>query len=322
MSYSKALNEFLEIDIASMRPPDFIAKMNQAKSDWVERVKNKSGYRPQSTCLVCGTSDRELKFDLHNGISVYQCTSCTLAYVDPFPVYAGDVYEKTYFDKSLVSYDSMREYRIQRFGMERIRLIQRFTDKGKLLDIGCGVGWFLEAAKSAGFEIFGQEISQELAEFTQEKLDIKVFSENLEVITEKFDVITMFDLLEHVMDPLKLIEQSKELLNPNGIIVIFTPNFDSLGIQLLKENSSLVCPPAHLTYFTKESAHKLASLTSMELVHLETKGMDIGDIHAYYNHIGKKEAAEEMFKIFTELQGIVDLSGSGNHMRFVYKKTN
>jgi 2-polyprenyl-3-methyl-5-hydroxy-6-metoxy-1,4-benzoquinol methylase len=320
MSYAKAINEFLEIDIASMRPVDFISKMNHAKAEWVDRVKSKSGYRPQSTCLVCGSHKRDLFVDLKNGISVYQCKDCTLAYVDPFPVYAGDVYEETYFNKSLVSYDSMREYRIKRFGMERIRLIQKYVQNGKLLDIGCGVGWFLEGAKTAGFEIYGQEISKELAGFTSEKLGIPVFSEHLSDIKESFDVITMFDLLEHVMDPLKLIEESKALLNPGGIIVVFTPNFDSLGIQQLKQDSSLVCPPAHLTYFTKQSVEKLASLTGMELVHLETKGMDIADIHAYFNHIGKTEAAAEMANLFDQLQSIVDQAGAANHMRFIYKK--
>ncbi|PQV57273.1 methyltransferase family protein [Sediminibacterium magnilacihabitans] len=319
MSYSNALQNFLAIDVASMRPVDFIAKMNQAKSDWIVRVKGKSGYRPQSTCLVCGSTDREFNIQL-DGMAIYQCKSCSLAYVDPFPVYAGDVYEQTYFNKSLVSYDSMRDYRIKRFGMERIRLIKKYVQKGKLLDIGCGVGWFLEAAKTEGFEIYGQEISKELGEYTQEKLGITVFSENLAEIKETFDVITMFDLLEHVMDPVKLIEQSKRLLNEGGIIVVFTPNYDSLGIQLLKEHSSLVCPPAHLTYFTKQSVEKLAELTGMSLVHLETKGMDIADIHAYYNHIGKKEAADELFNLFDQLQPIIDQSGAANHMRFILKK--
>lgn len=320
MSYKKAVQEFLEIDVASMRPADFISMMNKAKSDWVIRVKGKSGYRPQNTCPVCGSTKRELTIPLPEELNIYQCQDCTLAYVDPFPVYSGDVYEKTYFDKSLAAYDSMRGYRIKRFGMERIALIQKYVKQGKLLDVGCGVGWFLEAAKTEGFEIFGQEISKELGEYTSELLGIKVFSEELTDINEKFDVITMFDLIEHVMDPKLLVEQSKKLLNPGGIIVAFTPNYDSLGIQFLKENSSLVCPPAHLTYFTKESVQKLASDTGLELVHLETKGMDIADIHAYYNFIGKTEAAEEFYNLFNQLQAIVDSAGAANHMRFVYRK--
>jgi 2-polyprenyl-3-methyl-5-hydroxy-6-metoxy-1,4-benzoquinol methylase len=320
MSYKKALNEFLEIDVASMRPVNFIDMMNKAKSDWVERVKGKSGYRPQTTCPVCGSENRTLNFPLPEDMNIYQCNDCTLGYVDPFPVYSGDVYEETYFNKSLVSYDSMREYRIKRFGMERIRLIQKYVPAGKLLDIGCGVGWFLEAAKNSGFECFGQEISSQLAEYTSEKLGIHVYSENLESIEDKFDVITMFDLIEHVMDPKVLIEQSKKLLNPGGIIVAFTPNYDSLGIQFLKQDSSLVCPPAHLTYFTRSSVERLANSTGMELIHLETKGMDIADIHAYYNHVGKTEAANELFNLFDKLQPIVDQAGAANHMRFVYRK--
>src|SRR5688572_29537742 len=178
MSYKKALSDFLEIDVATMRPDDFLQKMNEAKEGWVERAKNKSGYRPQSKCLVCGSEKREVGIQLKD-ITIYQCSDCSLAYADPFPVYSGDVYENTYFDKSLASYDKTREYRINRFGKERIKLIRQYVKTGKLLDIGCGVGWFLEAARSEGFDIYGQEISRELAEFTEEKLGIKVFSEDL-----------------------------------------------------------------------------------------------------------------------------------------------
>jgi 2-polyprenyl-3-methyl-5-hydroxy-6-metoxy-1,4-benzoquinol methylase len=321
MSYKKAITEFLEIDLVSMRPRNFIENMNQAKLNWILKAKDKSGYVSQEVCPVCASSKRTLEITLVEGLRIYQCSNCTLAYVDPFPVNSSDIYEKTYFDKSLVSYDQMRSYRIQRFGVERINLIKKFIPSGKLLDIGCGVGWFLEAAKSEGFEIYGQEISSELADYTSESLGIKVFTEEISNIKQKFDVITMFDLIEHVMDPKKLILESKALLNPGGIIVAFTPNFDSLGIQLLRETSSLICPPAHLTYFTKKSVEKLAMDSGLELVHLETKGMDIGDIHAYFNHLGKTEAAEELAKLFPQLQAIVDKAGAANHMRFIYQNT-
>jgi 2-polyprenyl-3-methyl-5-hydroxy-6-metoxy-1,4-benzoquinol methylase len=320
MSYLKSRKSFLPIDVASMRPKNFNQSMVTAIEKYHQGVLGNSGYREQTHCLLCGSESRKFEFSTLNGTSVYQCDECTLAYVDPFPVNSADVYSTAYFDKSLVAYDGMRPYRIERFGMERITLIQKYVKSGKLLDVGCGVGWFLEAAKKSGFDIYGQEISKELADFTSEELGIAVFNEALDKITHKFDVITMFDLIEHVMDPKELIIQCRGLLNPGGIIVAFTPNYDSLGIQVLKENSSLVCPPAHLTYFTKESVEKLADLTNMSLVHLETKGMDIADIHAYYNHLGKEEAADAFNDYFDKLQPIVDQAGAANHMRFIYRK--
>ena len=320
MSYHKLKSEFLPIEIKTMRPNDFIESMNKKKLKWIELAAKKSGYRAQKKCPICSSTERELSININQEMNIYSCKSCSLAYVDPFPVDSTEIYEKQYFNKSLIAYDKLREYRIKRFGSERLDLIKKFITSGSILDIGCGVGWFLEAAKREGFKIYGQEVSSDLANFTSELLDIEVFESDISEINLKFDVITMFDLIEHVSDPLKLVRDCKELLNPGGVIIAFTPNYDSLGINEMGKDSSLVCPPAHLTYFTKKSVTELAKKGDMNLLHYQTKGMDIADLAAYYNFLGKKKISENFFELFEKIQPIIDKSESANHMRFVLGK--
>lgn len=317
MSYHKLKSEFLPIDFRTMRPDDFIESMNKKKTNWIELAGSKSGFREQKNCPICKSDKRQKGIDINQEIKVYECKSCSLAYVDPFPVNSADIYEKKYFEGSIISYDDMRDYRIKRFGSERLELIKKYVDSGSILDIGCGVGWFLEAAKKDGFKVYGQELSRDLADFTRDLLGIKVFEIDISEINLKFDVITMFDLIEHVPDPLKLVMDCKKLLNPDGIILAFTPNYDSFGIKEMGKDSSLVCPPAHLTYFTKKSVQELVRKVDMNLLHYETKGMDIADLGAYYSYLGEKKISEKFFKLFKKLQPIIDESESANHMRFV-----
>jgi 2-polyprenyl-3-methyl-5-hydroxy-6-metoxy-1,4-benzoquinol methylase len=320
MSYNKLKSEFLPIDIRTMRPDDFIDSMNKVKLNWIELARSKSGFKEQKYCPICESDERQIGIDVNNEIKIYECKSCSLAYVDPFPINSSDIYEKKYFKKSLVSYDKLREYRINRFGLERLKLIKKYITSGSVLDIGCGVGWFLEAAKKDGFKVYGQEISSDLADFTRELLNVKVFESEISEINLKFDVITMFDLIEHVSNPLKLVIDCKQLLNPGGIILAFTPNYDSLGIAEMGKDSSLICPPAHLTYFTKKSVTELAKKLDMNLLHYQTKGMDIADIAAYNNFLGEKKISENLFELFEKIQPIIDKSESANHMRFILGK--
>ena len=320
MSYNELKSKFLPIDVKSMRPDDFIESFNKTKINWIELVKSKSGFREQKHCPICKSNERQIGIEINQKIKVYECKSCSLAYVDPFPVDSTDIYEKKYFDKSLVSYDKIRDYRIKRFGSERLELIKKYITSGSLLDIGCGVGWFLEAAKKDGFKVYGQEVSKDLAEYTGDLLDIKVFENDVSEIDLKFDVITMFDLIEHVSDPLKLLEDCKKILNPGGIILAFTPNYDSFGIKEMGLDSSLVCPPAHLTYFTKKSILQFSKIVNMKLLHYETKGMDIADFAAYFHYLGESKISKTFFKLFDKLQPLIDESESANHMRFIFTK--
>jgi 2-polyprenyl-3-methyl-5-hydroxy-6-metoxy-1,4-benzoquinol methylase len=132
---------------------------------------------------------------------------------------------------------------------------------GKLLEIGCGEGWFLAAADAAGYAVRGLDFSQAgLAKFHPQFLDRARFGDAFEILDgliaagESADVCVMEHVLEHVVDPEALLARLPRLLNPGGVVAITVPN-DFSPIQLAARASGAVdrdfwlAPPQHLNYF-------------------------------------------------------------------------
>lgn len=325
MSYTESLTTFQTIDLDQMRPSGFLDEMTELIRKKHALVASKHGWKNVSACPVCENENREDEFEKFD-VPVVRCISCSLRYAARIPVNTEDIYsDESYLPVARERYLENVAYRKERFGKERLRLIteQLGALSGKrLLDIGCGTGWFLEVAKEAGMEVAGQEIGKELGAWTSERLGVPVFTSSLENVARGsgFDVITMFDLLEHVEDPVALVLACKKLLRPNGIVVIFTPNFDSVALDIMKEESNLVCPTDHLTYFTQKSVIHLAARAGLSLVYYRTCGIDMGDIKSYFESKGKPHLSEACAELYDKLQPVIDQAGAGNHMRFILKR--
>jgi 2-polyprenyl-3-methyl-5-hydroxy-6-metoxy-1,4-benzoquinol methylase len=140
-------------------------------------------------------------------------------------------------------------------------------------------------------------------------------------LTGKFDVITLFDVLEHVPDPQSVLRAVKDHLHPGGIALLFCPNLDSVGLSILRERSSLVMPAEHLFYFTPKSLRRLIEQTPLEVAEFMTKGMDIPDIMSHFRDEKQSpEVAAFLAEQCRTLQAVIDSAGCANHMRFVVRK--
>ena len=318
--YEKLINEFLPIDLGELRKPGFIQMMLDQRDEQIKRVESKRGFRKQETCPISGSSEVTTFCKINDWLTVQYCKELDYGFASHFPNFVEDVYDSdNYLDSAVKSYDATREYRKQRFGKERVSIIQKFKKTGKVLDIGCGTGWCLEAFKDAGYDVVGQELSPQLASFTQENFKIPTYNCSVSQIEDSFDFITMFDLIEHVPDPVELLTDCQKILNPGGVILAFTPHLDSYGIREMKEFSSLVIPPSHLHYFTPKSARKLSELVDLEFVFCETRGMDIADLASLYELRGDQKSCDSFRENFDSLQACVDQAGCANHMRFVLR---
>lgn len=317
--YSKILETFRAIDIDKLRPSGFLKRETEWAKLACENVVKGSGFKDINTCPICTSNkySKELnKFD----IDIYGCKECSHRYSSKIPNNVGDVYsDEGYLPEMIEVVDKESDYRKERFGIERYELIKKFAKGKKLLDIGCGVGHYLQIALKNNFEAYGQELGKDLAIWVRKNLGVTVFDEPIDKIKTdiQFNVITIFDVIEHVIDPIKFISDAKRLLAKDGIILVLTPNFDSVAITIMKEKWQVICPPSHLQYFTHDSVKKLAERVGMDLVHIQTNGIDMGDLKAYYDLLGDESKAKMCSEFYNTLQPTIDTSNSGNHFKFI-----
>jgi 2-polyprenyl-3-methyl-5-hydroxy-6-metoxy-1,4-benzoquinol methylase len=320
--YSQILQTFKTIDIDRIRPLGFLKRETEWAKIACEKVVNGSGFIDIHTCPICKNNKYSIELNKFN-INIYGCQKCGHRYSSKIPNNVEDVYsDKGYLPEMIEAVDKESDYRKERFGNERYELIKKFAKGNKLLDIGCGVGHYLEIAIKNNFEAYGQELGKDLAKWTREHLGITVYDEPIDKIQTDilFNVITIFDVIEHVIDPIKFISDAKRLLAKDGIILILTPNFDSVAITIMKEKWQVICPPSHLQYFTYNSVKKLADTVGMDLVHVQTNGIDLGDLKAYYDLLGDESKAKMCSAFYNILQPTIDASNAGNHFKFILQK--
>jgi 2-polyprenyl-3-methyl-5-hydroxy-6-metoxy-1,4-benzoquinol methylase len=142
---------------------------------------------------------------------------------------------------------------------------------GNLLDVGCGLGAFLDfAKKKTRLNLFGSEFSEAAFDKLSKLLGDNFFfkmeiGEIEQKINEKFDIITFWGVLEHVIDPLGNLISAGNLLKPQGRILVLVPNFHSRAMQILGTNNPTLNPREHIQYFSKTSMEKCVKMASLEI---------------------------------------------------------
>ena len=177
-------------------------------------------------------------FDLSQvAVGVSSCVGCGHQFIQPVPTtrflaayyayYITQAKENFYRRRQLIEIPtSFRQVYGER--LSRIQAVVGGT--GSLLDVGCGFGMFLRLAKEYGFDVSGVEANADAAKWLKETCEIHVercLFENFET-SQGFDVITMWDLLEHLADPIAALRKAFALLRPGGVLIVETPARDSV----------------------------------------------------------------------------------------------
>ena len=167
---------------------------------------------------------------------------------------------KTLIDKI---YQYVRNYAITK----KVKLVNSFDITNKsLLDIGAGTGDFLLACKQNGWNVDGVEPNDKANQLTEKKTLIKISKDILELGNKQFDVITMWHVLEHVPDLTEYVSKLKQLLKPNGTLVVAVPNHKSYDAKYYKEFWAAYDVPRHLWHFSRRAISKLFQLEDMKVV--------------------------------------------------------
>lgn len=310
----------LSLDLAQMRPSGFLRKQKGYEQELIEKVSQGDGWIENERCLVCGSGRRQPNWRAHE-VMLLECLDCGHRYFERMPRNLAEVYQgESYLEQSKSGYLSNVDYRLRRFASERLDILaanKPFAAGQGLLDVGCGTGWFLHAAKERGYQVSGFEFSAALARFTAENVGCRVYDSDLAAVDARFDVVTLFDVIEHVPSPVRTLRAVRDILRPDGLALVFCPNFTSLAITAARADSNLVMPTRHLSYFTRSSVHRLCTLAGMRLLWFKTAGIDIGDLMAWCESRGMQRDLPLWQRLSDALQPALDQLEVGNHLRFI-----
>ena len=319
MKINKKFTKSSPINLKVMRIPGFHNYISRDIKNIIKIINNKNGWKIANTCPVCRSKN------LRNWIKKYNCrlkicNNCSHGFSIDIPKNFSDIYESDFQKKVYVDwYDKERKYRIDKFAKERVKLLQSFKNtKSKLLDFGCGSGWFVEYARKF-YDCEGYEPTTQLAEHVKKKLKTTIYTSTKDLPKNYFDIITMFDVLEHAENVSLTVKEIHSLLKKNGVLLIFIPNRNSFGFKTMGNNQNLIIPPIHLHYFNMQSLKKLTD-KNFNIIYSKTFGADIADMYAYERDHGSKKFANYLKNNHSTLQTLIDNSFMGNHLRVILKK--
>lgn len=243
----------------------------------------------KNNCTICGKNrsiflfkKQELEAD---SISLYRCFDCNGIFLGNYNLdYKADMYEyyKKYKGYSAeVIFNPLNTLSYNKV----LELFAKHTNGNSILDVGCGKGDFVYAGVKAGWNVNGIELSQVAVDVAKKFLlpvtKIDFFSS--EIHPASYDVVTMFEVLEHLPDPVKFLVRAAEIVKPGGLIYLTTPNYNSFD-RRIQGISWPEIHREHLTYFNTKILKKIIILnTNLTVVHCETRNISIQSLHRLKN---------------------------------------
>ena len=282
-----------------------------------------------NTCLIC---DCENLFPLKEYQSSFlvKCANCSFVFAHKIPS----------TEELVACYDTYPTLTISPITIKRYNeLLDGFEKKKRtnnILDLGCGQGFFIETAKKRGWNVYGTEYRKQAIETCLAK-GLNIHSGGLNdspYPNNFFDIITSFEVIEHINNPVLELEKIHQLLVSDGYLYATTPNFNSLNRIFLGKNWCIIGFPDHLSYYTPKTINHLFTKSKFNKVSLKTTGFSYASIK---NELKNSQAAtrilDEQFRAKTEkstfmaiakqvVNAFLTLFGTGDTIKALYKKNS
>ncbi|MAG55067.1 MAG: hypothetical protein CMJ83_02125 [Planctomycetes bacterium] len=231
-------------------------------------------------CYLCQSSERKLLVD-DPPFQVHLCSGCGLGYTSPRLDGARihEIYGDSYFNSASAeaygysSYETDLEGYLRTF-RRKAKVISRHVAQGPVLEIGCAAGAFLEVMRERDHEVWGVEISRGILEAARNRCGFeKLFCGRLdEVVSElpkgRFDILAMFDVIEHLSDPLKELALCHELVSDGGVLVLQTQDVSSRTRRMLGSKWHHFKQLEHIYHFSPVTIRDLLGRAGFEVVEL------------------------------------------------------
>lgn len=229
-------------------------------------------------CNLCGSNNSKFLFT-KNLYPVVRCCECGLTYANiDTNAYFREYYEEGYFKGEkrkygYVDYDNEREDSIYNF-KKYWKKIERHASGGRILDVGCATGLFLECA-GRNWERYGLDISRYASRIAKNRLGQTIETRQLSDAPWEnsfFDLITMWDVLDHLSDPLGNLAKCYQLLNKQGVLIFNVGDISAPFAKMCGQKWYIIIPPTHLYFFNKRTITAMLNKAGFEIFKTERCG--------------------------------------------------
>lgn len=207
---------------------------------------------------------------------VFRCGSCGLGFLDSRADGTGEepAYDEAFYTSQSMIRDPSEGIREC---LPKVRVVQKYQPTGRLLDVGCGLGYFLAASRQEGFTVCGMEGSSWAAEYIRKEFGFPVCPAPLETSSLEdgsLDVCTMWQVIEHLHDPLAGLRKIRHLLRQGGVLIVETRNHRGLDARMLGVRWGGWSLPYHLWHFDPASLRLLAETAGFRVLRLKVHKSD------------------------------------------------
>ncbi|MBF0319989.1 MAG: class I SAM-dependent methyltransferase [Nitrospirae bacterium] len=242
-------------------------------------------------CKNCGSPHVKVKYAFHSvDKRILQCTKCELMVIHPMPTQENllSVYNENYYNnEKLTSSDITAIYGYSDYMAERInkqqgyqkicQTINRYNPVAhnqRLLDFGCGLGHFMDSAYDTGYSVSGVEFNAYAIEYIRKRYTYKVISfDEFNKTNEKVNIITMFDVIEHMPNPFETLDRIGMLLEKDGLLVISTMDSRSWLSKLMgKRLEDFRRITEHIYFFSRKNLSEILIKKGFDILEVKSIG--------------------------------------------------
>lgn len=243
-------------------------------------VCGSNSYRIINTCQIT-EEDADI---LERSLDIVKCSGCDLLFVNPQPKLSQEhlqkLYGREYFNKGYMKFyytnSQAHSFQSNEAFIYRLDFIEKYKKTGRILDIGCASGSFLNLAKQKGWDVSGVELSDYAAKFAIEKYNLNIFRGSFEESKfpdNYFQVVCASDIIEHLNNPHDFLAKIYQVLSNDGLLYLAFPNANSFYYKLFGflahyNHRNYFLLPYHLCHFSPSSIRLLLKKTGFSVLKL------------------------------------------------------
>lgn len=223
-----------------------------------------------NTILNC-EEEKTILFE-KNGHQIFECKKCGHRFTEikDFENHVAQVYSDSYFFEGKTGYPNYLkgEEVLYNYGKKYAKIVSKYTAPGKVLDIGCAAGFILKGFVDSGWEGFGIEPNNTMANYGRKELNLNITTGSIETYEshEKFDLINMIQVIGHFYEINEVMQKLKTNLAENGMVLVESWNMESGYAKLMGKNWHEYSPPSVIRWFSDNTLCHLFEKNGFTLV--------------------------------------------------------